>query len=50
MAKQLIKDIEINAFTSSVGEIFIDKPYQDLDFSKIESNDVRCPDEAMQEK
>ena len=29
-----------------MGDIFIDKPYQDLDFSKIESNAVRCPDEA----
>jgi chorismate synthase len=46
IAKQIIPEIKINAFVSSVGEIFIDKPYQDLDFSKIESNDVRCPDEA----
>src|SRR5690606_27364860 len=46
IAKQIIPKIKINAFVSSVGEIFIDKPYQDLDFSKIESNVVRCPDEA----
>ncbi|CAA0145627.1 chorismate synthase [Tenacibaculum maritimum] len=45
LAKQLIAQIEINAFTSSVGDIFINKPYQDLDFRKIESNIVRCPDE-----
>lgn len=44
IAKQLLSEIKINAFVSSVGNIFIDKPYQDLDFSKIESNDVRCPD------
>lgn len=50
LAKQLISSIDINAFTSSVGEIFIDKPYQDLDFSKTESNIVRCPDEASAEK
>lgn len=50
VAKQVLKDIEIHAFVSSVGEIFIDKPYQDLDFSKIESNAVRCPDEATAEK
>ena len=50
LAKQLISSININAFTSSVGEIFIDKPYQDLDFSKTESNIVRCPDEASAEK
>ncbi|RZJ67300.1 MAG: chorismate synthase [Flavobacterium sp.] len=50
IAKQILKDIKINAFTSSVGDIFIDKPYQALDFSKIESNDVRCPDQATAEK
>jgi chorismate synthase len=44
IAKQIIPDIKINAFVSSVGDVFIDKPYQDLDFSLIESNLVRCPD------
>ncbi len=44
IAKQLIPTIKINAFVSSVGEIFIDKPYQDLDFSLTETNDIRCPD------
>ncbi|OYU80061.1 MAG: chorismate synthase [Flavobacterium sp. BFFFF1] len=44
VAKQVISSIKINAFVSSVGEIFIDKPYQELDFSKTESNPVRCPD------
>ena len=44
VAKQIIPDIKINAFVSSVGDVFIDKPYQDLDFSLIESNLVRCPD------
>ena len=46
VAKQLLPSIKINAFVSSVGTIFLDKPYQDLDFSKTESNPVRCPDEA----
>jgi chorismate synthase len=50
IAKQLLEDISINAFTSSVGDIFIDKPYQALDFSKTESNIVRCPDETSAEK
>ncbi|MCF6349655.1 MAG: chorismate synthase [Flavobacteriaceae bacterium] len=36
--------IKINAYTSSVGNIYCLKPYQELDFSKIESNIVRCPD------
>lgn len=44
IAKQVLPTIKINAFVSSVGDIFIDKPYQDLDFSLIESNPVRCPD------
>jgi len=44
IAKQIISNIKINAFVSSVGDIFINKPYQDLDFSLIESNVVRCPD------
>ena len=50
IAKQFLSSIKIDAFTSSVGDIFIDKPYQDLDFSKIESNVIRCPDEATAEK
>jgi chorismate synthase len=50
IAKQFLESIKISAFTSSVGDIFIDKPYQDLDFSKIESNDIRCPDEATADK
>jgi chorismate synthase len=44
IAKQIIPTIKINAFVSSVGVIYLNKPYQDLDFSKIESNVVRCPD------
>lgn len=44
IAKQLMPEIKINAFVSSVGEIFINKPYQELDFSLTESNPVRCPD------
>ncbi|SHH62141.1 chorismate synthase [Winogradskyella jejuensis] len=50
IAKQFLRQTKINAFTSSVGEIFVDKPYQDLDFSKIESNVIRCPDKATAEK
>ena len=50
LAKQLLPEIEINAYVSSVGEIFCEKPYQDLDFSKTENNIVRCPDEETAEK
>jgi chorismate synthase len=47
VAKQMLPEIKINAYVSSVGPLFLEKPYQDLDFSKIESNPVRCPDEKM---
>jgi len=47
LAKQLISSISINAYTSSVGNIEMNKSYDLLDFSKTESNSVRCPDEKM---
>lgn len=47
IAKQILKDIRISAYVSSVGDLFLEKPYQLLDFSKIESNEVRCPDEEV---
>tara|TARA_B100000497_G_scaffold112188_1_gene132893 strand:- start:4345 stop:5409 length:1065 start_codon:yes stop_codon:yes gene_type:complete len=50
IAKQLIKDIKITAFVSSVGDIYINKPYQDLDFNKIEATIVRCPDLHVADK
>lgn len=50
IAKQVITDVKINAFVSSVGEIFIDKPYQELNFSLTETNAVRCPDVVTAQK
>lgn len=50
IAKQMLSNIKINAFVSAVGEISLDKNYQELDFSLIESNDVRCPDPEMAQK
>ncbi|WP_353084579.1 chorismate synthase [Flavobacterium sp.] len=44
IAKQVLTEVKINAFVSSVGNISINKPYQELNFSNIESNAVRCPD------
>jgi chorismate synthase len=44
LAKQLISFVKINAYVSSVGNISVEKSYQELDFSLIESNPVRCPD------
>lgn len=50
VAKEIIKDIKITAFTSSVGEIFIDQPYENLDFNNIEKNMVRCADPVTADK
>lgn len=51
LAKQLLpSNIQINAYVSSVGEIFCEKPYQHLDFSKTDDNEVRCPDPESAEK
>jgi len=47
IAKQLLKDITIQAYTSSVGDLFLAKPYQELDLSKVDTNIVRCPDAAI---
>jgi chorismate synthase len=44
IARQIIPKISINAYVSSVGDIFLEKPYQALDFSTTENNPVRCPD------
>src|SRR5690625_2170097 len=50
IAKQFLPDISIHAFVSSVGDIFLEKPYQALDLSKTDTNIVRCPDEETAEK
>lgn len=36
--------ITIRAYTSQVGPVVLDRPYQELDLSLTESNPVRCPD------
>ncbi|HET8886632.1 MAG TPA: chorismate synthase, partial [Salinimicrobium sp.] len=43
IAKQIIPDIKITAYTSSVGEISLDSKRNTIDFSEIEKNPVRCP-------
>lgn len=54
IAKQLLSQVKVTAYTSSVGDLIMDKPYQELDFSEIENNVVRCPDiafaKAMEQK
>lgn len=47
IAKQLLKDIEIRAYVSAVGELSLDKDYTELDFSQIEKNPVRTADAEM---
>ena len=44
IAKQFLRNIKFTAYVSSVGKINLDKPYQELDFSYIEKNPVRCAD------
>ena len=50
IAKQFLSTIKINAYTSAVGDISLDKNYKELDFSKTESNPVRCPDPILAEQ
>lgn len=51
LARQILpEEVQINAYVSSVGDIFCEKPYQDLDFAQIESNEVRCPDQETASK
>jgi chorismate synthase len=49
VAKILLKQYGVNvqAYVSQVGSLQLTKPYQELDLSLTESNDVRCPDPAM---
>lgn len=46
IAKLILKQINIHitAYTSQVGHIKTEKDYTKLNLSKIETNDVRCPD------
>lgn len=39
-------NITINAYVSQVGAIKMNQTYDEVDFSKIENNIVRCPDEV----
>lgn len=51
IARQLLpENVQIQAYVSSVGEIFCEKPYQDLDLNKTDENEVRCPDPETAEK
>lgn len=49
VAKQVLQQIgvQIIAYTSQVGHISLNKPYQDIDLSEIEKNEIRCPDATV---
>ena len=47
VAKLVLKDVEINAFVSQVGDLKMDGDYSKYDFNEIENNAVRCPDPEM---
>ena len=42
--------IRITAYTQQVGDIKLEKSYQEYDLNLIETNDVRCPDPAKAEE
>ena len=44
------KGIKIQAYVSQVGDIKLDKPYNELDLDQVEFNVVRCPDPDTAEK
>ena len=44
IAKQILNNVKINAYVSSVGNISVNKSHLELDFDNTEKNNVRCPD------
>lgn len=47
IAKQMLEGMEFHAYVSGVGHLKLDKSYNELDLTQIESNMVRCPDATM---
>ncbi len=52
IAKLALKQlgIDIKAYVSQAGSIKLDKPYTELDLSKIEDNIIRCPEPNVAEE
>lgn len=50
IARQLIPSVRITAYTASVGDIRLEKAYQELDLDSIIENPVRCPDQATADR
>ena len=42
--------MDIRAYVSQVGPLALDKPYQEIDLGRVESNPVRCPEPGMAEQ
>ena len=49
IAKQLIGDITINAYTSAVGDVILNKTYVELNLNITNQNSIRCPDKKTAE-
>lgn len=52
LAKMALRELGISVFawTKQVGDVTLITPYQQLDLSRIEENDVRCPDAEVAER
>ncbi len=50
IAKQLLQQVKVNAYVNQVGSVRLNKAYQELDLSKMDSNIVRCPDTETAER
>ena len=52
LAKLLLQQhgIKVQAYVNQVGNLALSIPYNELDLSQTESNDVRCPDPIMAEQ
>lgn len=52
IAKMLLKHygVSIQAYVSQVGDMKLEKSYQELDLNQTEENIVRCPDPTMAER
>ena len=50
VAKQFISNINITAYTKSIGELELTTPYKELDLDQVDKFTTRCPDEQMHEK
>ena len=50
IAKQILKNIAIHAFTTSIGNVSLDENYSLNNRKNIEKSIVRCPDKIVSEK